>query len=44
MGPQHLATRTSLHCPSDYLYGITAGPDGNLWFTQNRIGRIARIT
>jgi hypothetical protein len=25
-------------------YGITAGPDGNPWFTENGISRIGRIT
>ncbi len=25
-------------------FGITAGPDGNLWFCERAIGRIARIT
>src|ERR1039457_4441892 len=24
--------------------GVTAGPDGNLWFTEFSIGRIGRIT
>ena len=25
-------------------HGITAGPDGAIWFTQDRVGRIGRIT
>src|SRR5262249_23925963 len=25
-------------------YGITRGPDGNLWFTENLAGKIGRIT
>ncbi len=25
-------------------YGITAGPDGNLWFTENNANKIGRIT
>jgi virginiamycin B lyase len=25
-------------------YGIAAGPDGNLWFTENSGNRIGRIT
>src|SRR5438045_3877841 len=25
-------------------FGITAGPDGNLWFTEQQLDRIARIT
>ncbi|MBV8148966.1 MAG: hypothetical protein JO092_07730 [Candidatus Eremiobacteraeota bacterium] len=24
--------------------GITKGPDGNLWFTENAVGKVARIT
>jgi len=27
-----------------YLYGITAGPDGNIWFTEYSGSRIGRIT
>src|SRR4051812_44814101 len=30
-------------CP-DYLVGITAGPDGNIWFTESLGNRIGRIT
>src|SRR4030095_8203584 len=25
-------------------FGITAGPDGNLWFTENGLSQIGRIT
>src|SRR4029434_7383036 len=25
-------------------FGITAGPDGNLWFTEQQLDRIGRIT
>lgn len=30
--------------PSSGPHGITAGPDGNLWFTENFAGKIAKIT
>jgi streptogramin lyase len=26
------------------LTGITTGPDGNIWFTESRVGKIGRIT
>src|SRR5713101_7916687 len=29
---------------SSNAYGITAGPDGNLWFTENTGNKIGRIT
>lgn len=30
--------------PYNVPYGITSGPDGNLWFTQYYVGRIDKIT
>jgi virginiamycin B lyase len=33
-------SRTAASVPT----GITAGPDGNMWFTENAVGKIARIT
>src|SRR5438093_745746 len=30
--------------PGSYPYGITAGPDGNLWFTEANGNKIGRIT
>lgn len=30
--------------PHSGLEGITAGPDGNLWFTEQVPGKIGRIT
>jgi streptogramin lyase len=29
---------------SSFPTGITAGPDGNLWFTESSVGKIGRIT
>jgi virginiamycin B lyase len=29
---------------NSYPFGITAGPDGNLWFTENFGNKIGRIT
>jgi len=25
-------------------YGITSGPDGNLWFTEGNLGNVGRVT
>ena len=36
-------TVTEFNDPSGQAFGITAGPDGNLWFTNNA-GSIGRIT
>lgn len=30
--------------PLSGINGVTAGPDGNVWFTQNAIDRIGRVT
>ena len=30
--------------PDSYPFGITAGPDGNLWFTETLGNSIGRIT
>jgi RHS repeat-associated protein len=35
-----VATKTAKSQPS----GITAGPDGNMWFTEYAVGKIGRIT
>jgi hypothetical protein len=37
-------TEFPLPTPSSYPWGITAGPDGNLWFTEAGSNRIGRIT
>jgi streptogramin lyase len=33
-----------IHTPASRPYSITAGPDGNLWFTESDGNRIGRIT
>src|SRR5258706_4936915 len=35
---------TVFHAISGVTYGITRGPDGNLWFTEYAANRIGRIT
>ena len=35
---------TEFNVPSGTAFGITAGPDGNLWFTEELAGEIGRIT
>ncbi len=37
-------TVTEFNVPSGTAFGITAGPDGNLWFTDNGASAIGRIT
>ena len=37
-------TVTEFSVPSGSPVGITAGPDGNLWFTELLAGEIGRIT
>lgn len=43
---QEIAVSPGYHVPgeSGYLYGIAAGPDGALWFTEYNSDRIGRIT
>jgi streptogramin lyase len=43
---QEIAVSPGFRVPSDneYLYGITAGPDGALWFTEYNSNQIGRIT
>jgi virginiamycin B lyase len=44
--PVHAATITEYSIPTagSYPEGITAGPDGNLWFTESSPSKIGRIT
>ncbi len=37
-------TEFKTHTAASMPTGITAGPDGNMWFTENAVGKIARIT
>lgn len=37
-------TEYPIPTPDSRLAGITAGPDGNLWFTENNGNKIGRIT
>ena len=37
-------TVTEFTVPSGTAFGITAGPDGNLWFTDRAASSIGRIT
>src|SRR5262249_46106453 len=40
--PAGIVTEFPIHVP--YVGGITKGPDGNLWFTENTNNQIGRIT
>ncbi len=31
-------------CATDAYYGITVGPDGKIWFSENGTGKMASIT
>ncbi len=42
--PTGAATPFFLPSPNSYPQGITAGPDGNVWFTEASGNRIARLT
>ncbi len=45
--PARAATRITEYwvpTPSSWPSGITAGPDGNLWFTENSAHTIGKIT
>jgi len=37
-------TEYSIPTAGSYPYGITAGPDGNLWFTESNSNKIAKLT
>jgi streptogramin lyase len=37
-------TEYTIPTASSYPWGITAGPDGNIWFTEYRGNRIGKIT
>ena len=39
----HLVAEFPIPTPSSYSLGITAGPDGNLWFTENGAGKIGQV-
>jgi streptogramin lyase len=42
--PSPVPARYPTTTASSGPYGITAGPDGNLWFTEQTAGNVARIT
>src|SRR5512135_2025924 len=42
--PSSPVTEFSLPTPNSRPYGITTGPDGNLWFTEFGSDKIGRIT
>jgi streptogramin lyase len=42
--PSALVTEFVIHTPGARPYGITAGPDGNLWFTESNAGTVGKIT
>ena len=42
--PAGIITEFRLPTPKSGLSAITAGPDGNLWFTEEGTGKIGRIT
>jgi virginiamycin B lyase len=37
-------TVTEFNLPAGTAFGITAGPDGNLWFNEQLAGEIGQIT
>ena len=41
---QPVIPKAGIQTPSSVPWGITAGPDGNLWFTEAGGGKIGRIT
>lgn len=43
-GAIHEATEFVIPTPDSHPLGITSGPDGNLWFTEEKTGKIGRIT
>jgi streptogramin lyase len=43
-GPVITITMFPIPTPSSFPVGITAGPDGNLWFTESQPSKIGRIT